>query len=245
MVAVEDVISATAAAEAIKRECASVATPERAVSEKAYLKSDLAHLGARVPDVRRAVKSWLGHNRTVTHDELFDVADALWAQPLHEMRLAAIELLHARPELLAAGDMPWIEEHLRDCRTWALVDPLAGWVTAGLAARDPSVLPIIDRWLSDDDFWVRRSAVLSLRVLLQQDREVERFFRYADQLLPERGFFIRKVIGWVAREVAERHPADVSFWLRRNMARMNMVTLREPVKRLLDGPELLALYRSR
>jgi 3-methyladenine DNA glycosylase AlkD len=74
---------------------------------------------------------------------------------------------------------------------------------------------------------------------------LERFFRYADRLLPEREFFIRKVIGWVAREVAVGHPQEVSAWLRHNMDAMNMVTLREPVKRLDDGPELLALYRSR
>ena len=32
-------------------------------------------------------------SRTVSHDELFAMADALWAYPVHECRLAAIELL--------------------------------------------------------------------------------------------------------------------------------------------------------
>ena len=153
--------------------------------------------------------------------------------------------LYARPALLGVTEIAWIEQHLRECRTWALVDPLAGWVTAGLAARDPAVLTHLDRWVVDDDFWVRRSAVLALRDLLKQDRELDRFFRYADRLLPEQEFFIRKVIGWVAREVAVQHPDEVSGWLRRNMEAMNLVTLREPVKRLEDGPELLALYRPR
>jgi 3-methyladenine DNA glycosylase AlkD len=245
MAAVEGVSSAAVAAATIEAEIAALGTPERAISEQAYLKSELRHFGTRVPAVRKVVKAWLRANSTLTHDELFAVADALWVRPVHESRSAAIELLNARPTLVDVADIGWIERHLRECRTWALVDPLAGWVTAELAARDAAVLPHLDRWVTDDDFWVRRSAVLALRTLLQQDRELARFFRYADQLLPEREFFIRKVIGWVAREVAARHPEEVGAWLRANMARMNMVTLREPVKYLPDGPELLALYRSR
>jgi 3-methyladenine DNA glycosylase AlkD len=249
MAAIEGVISAAAAAATIEAQIVALGTPERAISEQAYLKSELRHFGTPVPVVRKVAKTWLRaetqNGPTLTHDELFAVADSLWARPVHELRLAAIELLMARPMVVDATDVGWIERHLHECRTWALVDPLAGWVTAELAARDATVLPHLDRWVTDDDFWVRRSAVLALRKLLQQDRELERFFRYADQLLPEREFFIRKVIGWVAREVAARHPAEVSAWLRANMARMNMVTLREPVKYLPDGSELLARYRSR
>ena len=37
------------------------------------------------------------------------------------------------------------------------------------------------------------------------DRELDRFFAYAELLLDEREFFIRKVLGWVLREVAARH----------------------------------------
>ena len=56
-------ISAARAAAAIERECAALGTPERSVSEKAYLKSDLRHLGASVPGVRKVVKAWLGEHK--------------------------------------------------------------------------------------------------------------------------------------------------------------------------------------
>ncbi len=64
-------------------------------------------------------------------------------------------------------------------------------------------------------------------------------------MLPETEFFIRKVLGWVLREVAARHPEMVSHWLRDHMAQMNLVALREPMRRLADADELRALYDTR
>lgn len=232
-----------AEARGLLEQLTAVGTPERADGEKAYLRSELQFVGSGVPAMRSTVKAWLRANRTVSHDELFATADALWAYQVHECRLAAIELLVDRPALVTVVDVPWIYDTLRQCHTWALVDPLAGWVTADLAARDPEgVLPHLDRWVRDPDFWIRRSAVLALRTLLRRDEELDRFLAYAELLLPEREFFIRKVIGWVMREVAAGHPHEVSAWLREHMATMNLITLREPLRRLPDAAELRALY---
>ncbi|MEI7546543.1 MAG: DNA alkylation repair protein [Actinomycetota bacterium] len=231
-------------ADSLRARLAGLGMPERAEGEKAYLKSELQHLGVRVPDVRREVESVV--RAGLSHDELFALADELWSQPVHEHRLAAIELLHCSPRLVAVGDLRWIEARLRECRTWALVDPLAGWVVAALAVREPAaVLPVLDRWVGDGDFWIRRSAVLGLRALLAGGRELDRCFAYAERLLPEREFFIRKVLGWVLREVSSTHPEEVSAWLRAHMAGMNLVTLREPLRRLPDAAELRALYDTR
>jgi 3-methyladenine DNA glycosylase AlkD len=236
-------VNPTAEAATLLAQLAAAGTPARAEGEKAYLKSSLQFVGSGVPAMRSVVKAWLRVHRGLTHDELFAFADALWAHPVHECRLAAIELLVQRPALLSAADIGWIERTLRDCHTWALVDPLAGWVTADLAARDPeAVVPHLDRWVHDDDFWIRRSGVLARRILLRDDRGLDRFFEVAELLLPEREFFIRKVLGWVMRDVAARHPQRVSAWLRANMDEMNLVTLREPLRRLPDAAELRALY---
>lgn len=224
----------------------ALGTPERAISEKAYLKSDLQFVGSGVPATRSVTKSLLKAHKSIDHDDLFSMADALWAHPVHECRMAAVELLVAKPALVTLADVPWLYDTIRDCHTWALVDPLAGWVTAELALRDPEgLLPHLDRWVGDDDFWIRRSALLALHSLLKRDRELDRCFAYAELLLPETEFFIRKVIGWVLREVAARHPQEVSQWLRAHMGQMNLVTLREPLRRLSDADALRGLYDNR
>ncbi len=237
-------LDAGAEAEHLHRAMVATATAERAASEQRYLKSELEFLGTTVPDMRIAVKAWLREHRCIGHDDLFAVVGALWQQPVHEMRTAAIELLVLQPKLLDAGDLPWIEAHLRECATWALVDPLAGSVASRIMAADPSALAVTDRWLTDDEMWIRRSAVLALRDSLRGGEQLDRLFAYADELIGETEFFIRKVLGWVLREEAGRHPGAVSAWLRRQMPVMNMVTLREPCRKLPDADELLDAYRD-
>jgi len=245
--------SADEAAAALTAALAAQADAVRAAGQAAYLKSSLQFLGVKVPAVRRTVRSWLKAARP-DHAHLIAVADALWAgegadgRAVFECRLAAVEVLHGAPALLGAADLARIEALLRECGTWALVDPLAGWVVGEIARRDPeATLPVLDRWVSDRDFWVRRSAVLALGRLLAAGQEQDRFFAYATRLLPEKEFFIRKVIGWVMRDEAGRQPAAVEAWLRANMAQMNLVTLREPLRRFPPNlaAELRACYDTR
>lgn len=133
---------------------------------------------------------------------------------------------------------------MRECGTWALLDAMASDGVGRIVRDHPDAVAVLDRWLTDHDFWIRRSAVLALRPSLRVGAQTDRFIRYADALLPEREFFIRKAIGWVAREEGSRRPEVISEWAWRNMAGLNTVTLREAVKYLPDGDELLDAYRQ-
>jgi 3-methyladenine DNA glycosylase AlkD len=225
---------------------AEFGTPQRAAAERSYLKSTLRHLGAPVPAVRRVVRNWVRRHPDVVHDDLFAITDELWAEPVHERRLAAVELLQAMPRRITADDLPWLDRRLRECHTWALVDPLAGLVVADLAAREPdAVMPVLDAWVVDDDFWIRRSAVLALRSALRRGDQMDRLLGYACTLLPDGEFFVRKAVGWVLREAAPHHPREVSTWLREHIDAISLITLREPLRKLADGDEIRALYDSR
>lgn len=76
---------------------------------------------------------------------------------------------------------------------------------------------------------------------------MERFFRYADQLLEEREFFIRKAIGWDLRDIGRKRPDLVRDWLSPRTDRVSGVTLREAVKYLAPGDAavLLTAYRAK
>jgi len=221
-------------------------SPQRAAAERSYLKSQLRHLGAPVPAVRRVVRNWARRHPQLSHDEVFAVADALWSEPVHERRLAAIELLQVYPRCIGSDDLLWFDRRLRECRTWALVDPLAGLVVADLVARSWSEsVPALDLWVHDTDFWMRRSAVLALRSAVRRGDHLDQLFDFAELLLPDTEFFVRKAIGWVLREVAPHHPREVSAWLRAHVEDISLVTLREPLRKLPDGDEIRALYETR
>ena len=220
--------------------------PERATSERAYLKSSYEHFGVSVPIGRPIVKAFarehaeLGHRRAV----LALVAE-LWTQPVYERRRAGLELLMLRTPLMTVGDLGFVERLVRESYTWALVDGLAGDVAGRIvAAHDvcPAVGARLDGWATDQDFWVRRSALLAHLIGLKSGRGFDRFARYADVMLEEQEFFIRKAIGWVLREEGARRPDEVTAWLLPRASRCSGVTLREAVKHL--PPEQAAAIRA-
>lgn len=227
---------------------ASLGTPERALQEKRYLKSELDFLGATVWQIRAAVKAADGEIGDLDHDRLLALADALWSKPVHERRMAAVVVLARRSALLGVDDLPTIERLLRESRTWALVDALAVDVVGAIVAGDePGATTVLDRWAADADFWIRRSALLAWLRPLRAGGPLERFLSYADAMLDEKEFFIRKAIGWVLREVGKRRPDEVADWLAPRTHRSSGVTLREAVRYLPpdQAERLTAAYRQR
>lgn len=188
-----------------------------------------------MPDIRAVVTGVVAAHGELDHEVLVATAEALWSERVHERRMAAVELLTLGRARLTAADLPLVERFLRDARTWALVDGLAAGVVGAVVERDPAGAAVLDRWATDGDMWIRRSALLALLVPLRRGGgDWERFTRYADGMLDEREFFIRKAIGWVLRDTGRRRPDLVHEWLLPRAARASGVTVREAVKPLSD-----------
>jgi 3-methyladenine DNA glycosylase AlkD len=146
--------------------------------------------------------------------------------------LAAVLLLDTRADLQTPADRPLIERLVRESKTWALVDVLAGNVLGQILVAHPDSAAAFDRWATDDDFWIRRSALLAQGRPLKAGAPFARFARYADSMLDEKEFFIRKAIGWVLRDVSKTRPDEVFEWLLPRVSRASGVTMREAVKYL-------------
>ncbi len=229
----------------IDEELRGLGDPDRAVHEKSYLKSELAHYGASVPAIRAVAKGVVSRYPTLGHDEVIALATALWAAPIHERRMTVVELLDLYGDRLGPADVPVIERMLREARTWALVDGLAANVVGRLADRHRELGSVLDHWAGDSDFWIRRSALLALLGALRRgEGDFERFSRYADAMLEEREFFIRKAIGWVLRDTAKKRPDLVYRWLLPRASRASGVTIREAVKPL-SAPQREAILAAR
>jgi 3-methyladenine DNA glycosylase AlkD len=221
-------------------------SPERAAQEKRYLKSELDFLGVPLPAVRRVVTATARQHRDLTHDELVAWVTELWRPPLWESRVAAVELLRFRVRDLGTDDLPLLEVLIRAAATWALVDGLSGDIAGRIALRHPGTAwLVIDAWASDRDFWVRRSALLSLLPGIRALRpDLDRLDLYASAMIGEKEFFIRKAIGWILRELSKKEPEYVIAWTERHLSEMSGVTFREAIRRLPE-PDAARLAASR
>jgi alkylated DNA nucleotide flippase Atl1/3-methyladenine DNA glycosylase AlkD len=219
---------------AIEASLRPLGTQARAAGSKAYLKSPLEFYGLDTQTLRGAARTWLSQHRDFSRQPMLALVTGLWQKKVFELRAFAIEILVARQTELTAADLDLLEDLLRRSRTWAFVDWIAPQVVGPLYERRPGAVGRrLDRWAKDPDFWLRRSALLTLLVPLRRGGgDWLRFARYADAMLDEREFFVRKAIGWVLREVGKKRPKLVVQFLAPRLDRVSGLTLREAVKHL-------------
>ncbi|TME87359.1 MAG: DNA alkylation repair protein [Chloroflexi bacterium] len=171
-------------------------SPERAAAGKAYLKSDLRFYGTTVPEIRRAANDFAREHRDLSRAELRRIVDELWSTDVYELRSAGIALLSRHADLLEERDLPWLLGFVRRSKTWAHVDWLAADVIGGVVGESRSALRRLPAWARDENFWVRRTALLAqLRQLSHEAGDFALFARLASPMLHEREFFIRKALG--------------------------------------------------
>ncbi len=221
-----------------------LADPVRAEGERAYLKSELVHLGVSLPKIRGVA---VASARGLSREETLALVASLWGG-VHDRRMAAIEVLVHNVALLEARDLGVAERLIRDSDTWAYVDALAVKIVGALVVRHPALGGTLDRWVSDGDFWIRRTSLLALLPGIRAgEGDLTRLSAYGDALIAEREFFIRKALGWVLRELGRRDPAWVTAWVRPRTGTISGVTIREAVRWLPepDRDALMGAYRSR
>ena len=210
--------------------------PVRAEAEKRYLKSSLQFLGARVPSIRATITDVRRQYPALPRTVVLEIVHTLWNTRIHEPRMAAVELLDSFSPVLQPHDLELVERLGREAGTWALIDPLAISIAGNLVERFPELAATLDRWSMDPDFWIRRMALLALLPPLRRGGgDVARFTRYADMMLNEQEFFIRKAIGWVLREMSKKRPDLVAEWILPRAHRASGVTVREAVKYLTEA----------
>jgi 3-methyladenine DNA glycosylase AlkD len=194
--------------------------------------------------IREVVKTLAWDSRS--KDDLLAIALTLWSRPIFEPRMACVLLLERCAPNLSLQDLPAIEKLIRESRTWALVDPLAVNVTGELILRHQDALQVLERWSTDEDFWIRRSLLLAHLKPLRRGLGDSSFYHHADIMLSEKEFFIRKAIGWVLREIAKRNPAEVFEWLAPRTHIASGVTMREATKYLDEHQRhtLMAAYKE-
>lgn len=222
-----------ASVEFFRKRFQDLGTPERATSEKAYLKSPLQFHGVTMPDVRRACADFLKTQPEWGRREWRALVSALYRTDFHDLRSAGIGLLERRAALLTPEDVPWLIQLVRTSSNWAHVDWLATKVFGPVVEAHPALLGELRVWARDSDFWVRRTALLTqLDALRSGGGDFALFAELAAPLLPEKEFFIRKAIGWVLRDVSKKRPELTHRFLLAHREQLSGLTLREGARHL-------------
>jgi len=224
-------------AERIRRfagaELKKAANPAKAGPMAAYMKTDMPFYGVQRP-ARELIEREIRKRYEITTRRDYEAAvRALWKQPHREEKYLAIAVAGMFPDFIAPPSLKLYERLVRDGAWWDLVDGVAvGLIGRVLRERRATTAPLMDEWIDDDDMWIRRTALIS-QIGHKKDTDHRRLFRYCLRRAGEKGFFIRKAVGWALREYSHAEPERVKAFLERHRDRLSPLSFREGAKALI------------
>jgi 3-methyladenine DNA glycosylase AlkD len=207
----------------------------RAPDMQAYMKSAMPYLGVMSTPMREACREVFATHLLSDFDEWRDTVLALWhGAQFREERYAALELVGATRyrSFRTLDALALYRELIVSGAWWDLVDGLATHEIADLLRKHPEEMrPVILDWAHGADPWLRRTAIIC-QVGLKRTTDRELLYACIEPNLPERGFFLRKAIGWALREYAKAEPEAVRVYVEANAARLSGLSKREALKHL-------------
>jgi 3-methyladenine DNA glycosylase AlkD len=178
-----------------------------------------APYGVRVP-VLRDLAGQVFAKYPKQDDALIKISEALWTVGRREHRMVALFLLGRIRTLDAATLWRFGCRFLPDVADWETCDQLCAALLGVALSQDPVYMDDLEEWVTEEDFWVRRAALVTT-VYLRKARFDESLAQRMDQralelcnrLLEDPEKYVRKAVDWAVRETIKRN-YDLGFqWM--------------------------------
>jgi len=219
----------------------AVGDPERAVAQRAYMKSPMPFRGLGKPELTVLLRPLLGDRALVPHtreewsDAVRDLVDHATHREEWYAALAVAGHRVARP--WQDPDALALYRHVVTSTCWwDIVDPVAAdFIGPILLSHRDVVTPLVRADAVDPHLWVRRTAILAQL----KHRAATDVGLLADVLdanlegsLHGKDFFIRKAVGWALRQHARVDADWVREYVDSRASRLSGLSRREALKHL-------------
>lgn len=198
----------------------------------AYMKTDMPFYGVQKAG-RTPIMGRLGREfPPADHDEYHDAVLCLWQLPHREEKYLAIGYARSFDAFIDAESMPLYEQIITEGAWWDFVDEVASHLVGRVLLKERALTePGIRSWISGDDMWLRRTAIIC-QLKHKRDTDKALLDDACTANLTDREFFIRKAIGWSLREYARTDPDWVRSYVSRHRTELSALSYREATKHL-------------
>jgi len=187
-----------------------------------------AFIGIKVPELRKLAKEYDG----ITTPQV----KRLLTSAIHEERLLSLFILVRKYEKGDDAEKKGIYDlylnHTKYVNNWDLVDGSAQHIV-GAFLMNKKKEPLY-RLAKSTDLWERRISVLATFYFIKHDKFTETL-KIAQILLTDREDLIHKAVGWMLREIGNRHlPAEEKF-LKKHYKKMPRTMLRYAIEKFPES----------
>lgn len=221
--------------DAVRGDLAAAADPARAAGQQAYMKSTLPYYGVSVPGLRTLLRPHLRGYDPADRETWEATVRALWAEATHrEEWYVALALARHRSarDWRDPASLPLWRDLVTAGAWWDVVDEIAGHLVGDVLLRHrEAATPAIREWATDDDLWIRRTAVLAQH-LHKDATDTGLLADVVDANLDDASFWLRKAIGWALRDYSKVDPGWVRDFVSHHDARISGLSRREALRRI-------------
>lgn len=214
-----------------RQRLSAAADVDKAAGMQAYMKTDMPFHGVQKPARTRILRELAADHAPTDGAELEAAVRALWAGTHREEKYLSLDYARRFRRLLDPSHLPLLRDLIVDGGWWDLVDDASTLVGEVLAADRETVTPTIRDWATDDDRWLRRTAVICQR-RHREHTDTTLLFDACRANLADPDFFLRKAVGWALREHSKTDPEAVAGFVERHREEMSSLTRREATKYL-------------
>ncbi|XP_060082992.1 uncharacterized protein LOC132562270 [Ylistrum balloti] len=206
---------------------------------KQYMRGKFEFYGIKAPELKSIVKDVLDTHPKLTTDQVLEFLWRAWQQPNREFQTMATNYAMNNINILIGSDLKncrhcldTIQKLITHKSWWDTVDMLACNVIGPMVARHPYELSLVmDRWVEDNNMWLRRTAILH-QLKYKDKTDSQKLFRYCLLRSEEKEFFIQKAIGWALREYGKTNKKDVKEFVMKNKEALSNLSVREALKHI-------------
>ena len=223
--------------EAVRAVLAGAGDPERAVAQQAYMKSQLPYRGITAPELTALLRPVLADPALQPTDRAAweHAVRELWDGATHREERYAATALTGHRTYRRWQDPDTLDLYRHQVVTgawWDHVDEIAARrVGPILRSHREEVTPVMVEWATDDDLWLRRTAILS-QLTFRETTDVGLLRAAIEPNLEDTSFWIRKAIGWALRQHARTDPEWVRATVQEYGDRLSGLSRREALKHL-------------
>ncbi len=194
-----------------------------------YMKNHFPFFGIQSTPRRQISNQWLKKYPINSESDTLSLLKVLWKKDQREFQYIGSDIAKKNKNKLTPKSIPTLEFCIRNKSWWDTVDAIAAHPIGAVVKNYPELLSLMDRWIEDENMWIRRTALL-YQLQYKDHTDQDRLFHYCELRMDESEFFIRKAIGWVLRQYSYIDPDSVIDFVDKWDGRLSNLSKREGLK---------------
>ncbi|WP_230500996.1 DNA alkylation repair protein [Sutcliffiella rhizosphaerae] len=178
-----------------------------------YMRNLFPFLGIKSPERKALLQDFFKKNGKPELEWIEPLVTFLYGQPEREFHYAALAMIDKQIKKMNPSHLVFLEKLIITNSWWDTVDHLAPHHVGELLLKNRNYIQDFpDRWITEENFWLQRSAIL-YQLKYKQKTDEEKLFFYINKTKESKEFFIQKAIGWSLREYSKTSPEQVMHFI--------------------------------